>query len=136
MLFSFVRISYNKQSCGLLRWVPFIKATLGVVALITLAWLGHVIWRYVTISFLYVFSPSLVVIVFLEVALWRFNKLCDHVHIGMASFYSHMYSNQVLWLQSSGKLGYNILNSPCDHMIKDHATPMVVHSFILTIEFG
>ena len=42
MLFSFVRISCNQRSTGLLRWVPFIEATLGAVALITLALLGHV----------------------------------------------------------------------------------------------
>ena len=42
MLFSFVRISCNQKSRGLLRWVPFIEATLGAVALITLALLGRV----------------------------------------------------------------------------------------------
>ena len=75
MLFSFVRISYNQKSRGLLRWVLFIKATLGAAALINLAWSGHVIWRYATISFLYLFPQ----IVFLEVALWSFIKLRDHL---------------------------------------------------------
>ena len=37
MLFSFVKILYNQKSRGLLRMVPFIKATIGAVALITLA---------------------------------------------------------------------------------------------------
>ena len=37
MLFSFVRVSYNQKLRGLLRLVPFIKTTLGTVALITLA---------------------------------------------------------------------------------------------------
>ena len=41
MLHSFVRISCNQRSRGLLRWVPFIEAPLGAVALITLALLGH-----------------------------------------------------------------------------------------------
>ena len=50
--------------------VTFIEANLEAVVLIILAWLGHVIWRYATISFWYVFPPSLVVIVFVEVALW------------------------------------------------------------------
>ena len=36
--------------------------------------LGHVIRRYAIISFLNVFPPSLVLIVLLEIALWRFNK--------------------------------------------------------------
>ena len=36
MLFSFVKISYNQKPSGLLRWVPFIKTTLGAVALTTL----------------------------------------------------------------------------------------------------
>ena len=40
MLHSFVRISCNQRPRGLLRWVPFIEATLGAVALITLALLG------------------------------------------------------------------------------------------------
>ena len=46
MLFLFVRISYNQKPRGLLRLVPFIKATLEVVALISLAWLTQVTWRY------------------------------------------------------------------------------------------
>ena len=79
MLFSFVRISYNQKSRVLLRLVPFSKATLVAVALITLAWLTKTIWRYATLSFLYVFPPSLVVIVFLEVGLWSFNKLRDYM---------------------------------------------------------
>ena len=37
MLFSFVRISCNQRSCGLLRRVPFIEITLGAVVLITVA---------------------------------------------------------------------------------------------------
>ena len=55
MLLWFVRISCNQRSSSLLRWVPFIEAILRVVALITLAGLGHATWRYATISFLYVF---------------------------------------------------------------------------------
>ena len=51
MLFSFVRISYNQKSSILLRLVPFIKATLGAVAFITLAWLTQIIWRYGTFLF-------------------------------------------------------------------------------------
>ena len=43
MLFSFVRISYNRKSHSLLRLVPFNKATLRAVALITLAQLTQVI---------------------------------------------------------------------------------------------
>ena len=39
ILFSFVRVSYNQRSRGLLRLVPFIEATLWAVALIFLAWL-------------------------------------------------------------------------------------------------
>ena len=142
MLFSFVRISYNKKSRGLLRLVPFIKATLAVVALITLAWLAQVIWRFATLSFLYVFPPCLLVMVFLEVALWIFNKLRDHMtyrndiyeykkwikinHVpcSMISFYLHMYSNQIWWL-------YLHDNSPCDHVIKGYVTKWlhVISSF-------
>ena len=79
MLVWFVRISYNQKISDLLRLASFIKAILGAIALITLAWLTHVIWRHATLSFLYVFPPSLVVIVFLEVGLWSFNKLRDYM---------------------------------------------------------
>ena len=79
-LFSFVKISYNQKSRNLLRRVPFIKAALGVVALMTLGWSTQVIWRYATFSFFYVFPPSLTVFlkvwqatVFLKVGLWSFN---------------------------------------------------------------
>ena len=40
MLFSFVRISYNQKSRDMLRLVPFIKATLEDVSLITLVCLS------------------------------------------------------------------------------------------------
>ena len=74
-LAAFVKVAYalfiNQKSSGVMRCVPFIQATLVAVALITLAWLGHDTWRYATISFWY--------IVFLEVVLWNFNKLNDHV---------------------------------------------------------
>ena len=78
MLFSFVRISHHQRPRCLSRWIPFIKATLGAVDLITLAWLGHMTWRYAIVSFWYVFPPTLVAIVYLEVALLSFNKLLDH----------------------------------------------------------
>ena len=55
----------------------FHEAALGAVALITLAWLGHVTWRYAIMSFWYVFPPRFVAIVFVEVVLW-INKLHDH----------------------------------------------------------
>ena len=59
--------------------------------------LGHVIRRYAIISFLNVFPPSLVLIVLLEVALWRFNKWRDQVtYRNGISFYSNMHSNQVI----------------------------------------
>ena len=62
MLFSFVRISCNQRSCGLLRWVLFIEATVEAEVIVcTLAWLGHVNWRHATISFWCVFPPRLVV---------------------------------------------------------------------------
>ena len=59
-LTAFVKVAYSfhQKSCGLLRWVPFLKVALDAVTLITLAWLGHVIWRYDTNSFSYVFPSS------------------------------------------------------------------------------
>ena len=67
-LFLFFRLSCNRRSCGLLRWLPFIKETLGAVVIVyTLAELRHVTGRYTAISILYVFSRRLVVIVFVEV---------------------------------------------------------------------
>ena len=79
MLFSLIRISYNQNSRILLWLVLFIKPTLGTVTLITFAPLIQDISSHAILSLLYVFRPSLVIIVFLRVALWSFNKLHDHM---------------------------------------------------------
>ena len=76
MLFAFVNISFNQRSCGLLRWPPFIETTLGAVAWITLAWLGHLAWRC---CYLILICNQDCWLSLHEVALWSFNKLCDHV---------------------------------------------------------
>ena len=130
MLFSFVRISYNQKSRDLLRLIPFIKANLETVALITLVWLTQVISRYATFSFLYVFLPSLVVVVFLEVALWSFNKLRDHMtykndiyeykkrviinyvtHGNSIILFANVFQPSLV-IVSSWRMWYNVLNLP------------------------
>ena len=106
-LFSFVRISYNQKSRNLLRLVPFIKATLGVVALMTLGWSTQVIRRYATLSFFYVFLPSLTVFlkvwqatVFLKIGLWSFKTKIPVSHV--------ITTNVITWL--TGMTYRNIKN--------------------------
>ena len=74
----------------------FIKVTLVDVALIFLMWLGHVTWRYATISFWYVFSSRLVVIIFVKAALRSFNKLRYHVIYMIYTNDIYEYNNWVI----------------------------------------
>ena len=50
-----------------------------VVALITFAWIGHVTWSSGPLAFWYVLPSSLLVVIFLKVALRSFLLLLDHV---------------------------------------------------------
>ena len=69
---SFLKISHNQRSRVLLEWALFINASLVGVVLISLGLLGYVTRRSGSLSCWYEFLLRLVVVAFLNVALWSF----------------------------------------------------------------